>query len=283
MVGMKPAEAVSLPKWQRKPFQFDLVERNEELRRQGMEMKPVSTGTTLAALVYKDGVVLGADTRSSAGTVVADKHCMKIHPICPNMYALGCGTAGDCQHVTLMVHHAMELQRFHTGREARFDHAETLLKRHLFKYQGHVSAGIILGGVDVTGAWLSAVSPYGCALRYPFVADGSGSLAAIAVLEAKYNDDLTEEQAKALILEAVTAGTLADNGSGGEVDLCVVKKVDGVTKVDYRKPYVVVNERKKKPAPVHLPKHAAPIISERMEMLVMEEVGADGAAMDVDK
>ena len=39
------------------------------------------TGTTILAVVYDGGVVLGADTRSTAGTTVADKNCEKIHYI----------------------------------------------------------------------------------------------------------------------------------------------------------------------------------------------------------
>lgn len=48
----------------------------------------------------QDGVVLGADTRSTAGTTVADKNCEKIHYIAPNVYCCGAGTAADTENVT---------------------------------------------------------------------------------------------------------------------------------------------------------------------------------------
>lgn len=48
----------------------------------------------------QDGVVLGADTRSTAGTTVADKNCEKIHFIAPNVYCCGAGTAADTENVT---------------------------------------------------------------------------------------------------------------------------------------------------------------------------------------
>ena len=35
--------------------------------------------------VFQDGVVLGADTRATEGTVVADKNCSKIHYIAKNI------------------------------------------------------------------------------------------------------------------------------------------------------------------------------------------------------
>jgi len=39
-------------------------------------------------VVFKDGVVLGADTRATGGDIVADKNCMKIHPLAPNMVSI---------------------------------------------------------------------------------------------------------------------------------------------------------------------------------------------------
>jgi 20S proteasome subunit beta 2 len=54
---------------------------------------------------------------------------------------------------------------------------------------------------------------------------GSGSLAAMAVFERGYEDDLTEEKAKDLVKDAIKAGIFNDLGSGGNVDLCVIRNV----------------------------------------------------------
>ncbi len=48
----------------------------------------------------QDGIVLGADTRSTSGSTVADKNCEKIHYIAPNIYCCGAGTAADTEAVT---------------------------------------------------------------------------------------------------------------------------------------------------------------------------------------
>lgn len=47
--------------------------------------KVVKTGTTIAGVVYKDGVILGGDTRATEDTIVADKYSLKIHYLAPNM------------------------------------------------------------------------------------------------------------------------------------------------------------------------------------------------------
>ena len=51
-------------------------------------------------MTAQDGVILGADTRSTSGNTVADKNCEKIHYIAPNIYCCGAGTAADTENVT---------------------------------------------------------------------------------------------------------------------------------------------------------------------------------------
>ncbi|KAK2830760.1 hypothetical protein Q5P01_018691 [Channa striata] len=51
-------------------FNFENVSRNAAfsgLFKGGEAPKPMKTGTTIAAVVFKDGVVLGADTRATSG------------------------------------------------------------------------------------------------------------------------------------------------------------------------------------------------------------------------
>ena len=38
------------------------------------------------------------------------------------------------------------------------------------RYQGHVSAALVLGGVDCTGSYLHTVYPHGIAIRRPVLA-----------------------------------------------------------------------------------------------------------------
>lgn len=47
--------------------------------------KATKTGTTIVGVIFKDGVVLGADTRATDDTTVADKNCEKIHYLNKNM------------------------------------------------------------------------------------------------------------------------------------------------------------------------------------------------------
>jgi len=64
---------------------------------------------------------------------------------------------------------------------------------------------------------------------YPYLTLGSGSLAAMSVIESKYKENMSEEEARQLVVEAIEAGIYYDLGSGSSVDVCVIKK----NKVDY--------------------------------------------------
>jgi len=223
------------------------------------EPKATKTGTTICGIVFKDGVILGADTRATAGTIVADKNCAKIHYLSPNMYCCGAGTAADTEFVTNTLASQLELLRFNTARQSRVSTAVTRLTTHLHRYQGHIGAALILGGVDVKGPQLVMISPYGNCSYLPYCAMGSGSLAAIGILEAKYKDDISLEEGKALVIEAVEAGIVHDEGSGSNVDICVInaKGVDFFRnlKTDYKRVF-------KNPDGYQFPKGTTPILRE---------------------
>lgn len=73
--------------------------------------------------------------------------------------------------------------RLNTGREVHVQTANTLLKRMLFRYQGYVSAALVLGGVDNRGPHIYSIHPHGSTDKLPYTTMGSGSLAAMAVFE----------------------------------------------------------------------------------------------------
>lgn len=183
---------------------------------------------TLSLSRSQGGVVLGADTRSTAGSTVADKNCEKIHYLAPQIYCCGAGTAADTEHTTAQVARSLELHRFETGRPSRVISAHTLLRTHLYKHQGHIGAALVLGGWDPTGAHLFSVYPHGSTDALPFATMGSGSLAAMGVFEDSFSEGMTREEAEALVTRAILSGITNDLGSGSNVDLCTIDQSGAV-------------------------------------------------------
>ncbi|KAI9474651.1 proteasome core particle subunit beta 2 [Coemansia sp. RSA 989] len=221
-------------------FKFDNAKRNQLLSDKGyMVPTATKTGTTIVGLIYKDGVVLGADTRATNGPIVADKNCRKIHYLAPNMYCCGAGTAADTDFTTNMISSQLALHSLNTGRDARVVTAMTMLKQYLFRYQGHIGAALVLGGYDVTGPHLFTIYPHGSTDKLPYVTMGSGSLAAMSVFESSWRPDLSREEAVEMVKDAIEAGIFNDLGSGSNVDVCVITKDN----VEYIRGHSQPNER----------------------------------------
>lgn len=276
---------------QRGGFNFDNVQRNGLILNNNggggggaaalsrMPKQPLKTGTTIAGVLFDGGVVLGADTRATDGTTVADKNCEKIHYIASNMYCCGAGTAADTESTTALISSQLELHRQATERErVPVVAAVSLLKNMLFRYQGHVSAALVLGGVDeLSGPSLYTVFPHGSVDRLPYVTMGSGSLAAMAVFESGWREGLDEEQAKKLVCDGISAGIWNDLGSGSNVDLCVIK--DGGGTVEYLRGFRTENERMfRRPGGYAFAKGTTPVLAEDFRKFVdVREVHAPKA------
>lgn len=61
----------------------------------------------------------------------------------------------------------------------------------IFRYHGYVGAALILGGVDLSGPSLYTIYPHGSIDSLPYVTMGSGCLAAMAVFERGWKEDLS--------------------------------------------------------------------------------------------
>lgn len=91
---------------------------------------------------------------------------------------------------TQMISSQLELHRLNTNRTVPVVTASKMLSQMLFRYQGHIGAALVLGGVDHMGPHLYAVAPHGSCLPNEYTTMGSGSLAAMAVFESKYRPNM---------------------------------------------------------------------------------------------
>jgi len=206
-------------------FDFSNSIRNVALSSLGLKPPTLtSTGTTIVAVVTKDAVIMGADSRATSGNIISDKHCKKVHFLTESIRACGAGTAADLGQVSRMLSSNLRLQELNTGRKARVVTAVKMAKQHLFQYQGYISAYLLIGGVDSTGPHLYDVSANGTDIHLPFACDGSGSYCAIAVMERDYKLGMSIEEGKDLVRRSLEAGMHGDNMSGNSYNLVTITK-----------------------------------------------------------
>lgn len=219
------------------------------------------TGTTICGLIYEDGVILGSDTRAtmedaSGGRTLIDPDCSKINKLSSHIYCCGAGSAADMKRLSRLV----EISLDNLSREPPVICPVTMLKRAMYKFQRHVTCAFIIGGVDATGPHLFTVFQ-GSSHSHKFCAKGSGLQPTTGILEAGWKENLSEQDAIDLMVDAVTAGILYDLGSGSKVDVTIIR-TDG--EVIEHKPYKVVGERGPKHVPNEIPVGTTKVLSTRV-------------------
>ena len=77
--------------------------RSQDNRYEEYIAEHIRKGTTTCALTCKEGVVLAADTRASAGFFIADRHVMKIQRVDSHLGMTIAGGVADAQNLVDIV------------------------------------------------------------------------------------------------------------------------------------------------------------------------------------
>ncbi|XP_041673715.1 proteasome subunit beta type-7 isoform X2 [Drosophila eugracilis] len=189
-----------------------------------LEPNRISTGTTIAAMIFDGGVVIGAESRAINAHIIPSSNSRKIYELQPNIFAGGAGVAQDACALMEVTHAQLELHSMNTGdRMVPVCCANQTVRQLLYRFSGNMQVNVIIGGVDGTGTHLFCTRFDGTADSCPFSALGSGHLAAMGILESRWTEYLDEEDARSVIADAVAAGMENDLNSGGRVTLCVIR------------------------------------------------------------
>jgi len=275
-VAKQPESYIDVIQQSRGGFNFDNAVRNKMMAdKMGMKMTATKSGTTICGCIVDGAVILAADTRATNGPMVADKNCDKLHKMADYIYCAGAGTAADLEHTTELMASQLTLHKLATGMQTRVCTVVRRLSQLLYRYQGHIGCALVLGGVDITGPHLYQIYPHGSTDKLPFTAMGSGSLAAMSVLESKYKDGLTIEEGKQLVADAIRAGIFNDLGSGGNVDVVVLKR----NAVEYFRGFDKPNERKFRAQYKSFQKGTTPITGEEFKKYVQVTDGDGDVVM----
>jgi len=188
----------------------------------------VSTGTTLVAVEFDGGVVLGADSRTSMGTWVANRVTDKLTPVTDKIFCCRSGSAADTQAVTDVVKYKLAFFEVEMGRPATVKDAAMAFKEIAYEYRDSLMAGLIVAGHDdVEGGSVYCVPIGGMCVRQPMTIGGSGSTYLYGMMDDQYKPKMTQKACEQLVLKAVTQAIRRDGSSGGCARLAIITK-DGV-------------------------------------------------------
>ncbi|MBR9681287.1 MAG: proteasome subunit beta [Candidatus Altiarchaeota archaeon] len=188
--------------------------------------KKLKTGTTTLGIVYKDGVLLAADTQSTAGYVESRME-RKIHQITDSIALTTAGVVGDIQAILRFLKSEAKLYQMNNG---------GLTAKGLVTLLSNVLHGnrmfpfitsILIGGFNGKSE-LFAVDPFGgVGSGEKFFVTGSGGPLAMGVLESTYSDNMTEKEAAKLAIRAVSTAQERDIYSGGKKIIVAVIDKNG--------------------------------------------------------
>ncbi|MEU8542804.1 proteasome subunit beta [Streptomyces sp. NPDC048717] len=179
-------------------------------------------GTTIVAATFPGGVVLAGDRRATMGNMIAQRDIEKVFPA-DEYSAVGiAGTAGLA--VEMVKLFQLELEHFEKvegttlSLEGKANRLSTMIRGNLgMAMQGLAVVPLFAGwdegrekgrifSYDVTG---------GRSEEHGYAATGSGSIFARGSMKKLYREDLTEEQATTLVVQALYDAADDDSATGG--------------------------------------------------------------------
>ena len=182
-------------------------------------------GATTIGLAFSDGVILASEKRVSYGTLIMSKTGKKVFRIADRIAAACAGLVSDMQVLVREVEAYAKLFEFDTKRPIPVKSAAKVMSNVLFSRRLiPLITQTIIGGMDDDGPSIYVLDVLGSVLPDNYAAVGSGAQIATGVLEDGYNEDISQQDARELVLRAIKSAVSRDVMSGDGVDFMTITK-----------------------------------------------------------
>lgn len=180
-------------------------------------------GTTTVGIKVKDGVVLCADMRASAGYFIANNNTMKIQKIDDHAAMTIAGGVADAQNITDILRYHAGIYKVNKDEPIPIKSLTRLTSLIFHQNRGYpFIADILVGGYDKNGPSLYNIDMFGSAEEKTYVTTGSGSPVAYGILENEYVNSMNVEDAKKIALRAVQAAITRNIGTGDGINISII-------------------------------------------------------------
>eukprot|EP00428_Durinskia_dybowskii_P060635 CAMPEP_0170381684 /NCGR_PEP_ID=MMETSP0117_2-20130122/14540_1 /TAXON_ID=400756 /ORGANISM="Durinskia baltica, Strain CSIRO CS-38" /LENGTH=214 /DNA_ID=CAMNT_0010637271 /DNA_START=74 /DNA_END=718 /DNA_ORIENTATION=+ len=189
----------------------------------GLRDGEMSSGTTIMAVTFDGGVVLGADSRTSTGSYVANRVSDKIVPIHDYVWACRSGSAADTQAVSDYVKYYINSHSTELNRLPRVKTCANLMRKICYNNKDRMMAGMICGGWDpYEGGQVYEIPLGGTIMQQKFALGGSGSSYIYGLVDSTYKEGMSKEECKTFVKNAISHAMARDGSSGGVIRLVVI-------------------------------------------------------------
>jgi proteasome beta subunit len=186
----------------------------------------IKKGTTTCGLTCKDGIVLAADTRASAGFFIADRHVMKIQKVDRHLGMTIAGGVADAQNLVDVMRYNANIYRISNRELMPVSSAARLCSNVLFnqRYFPYYVQIILAGYDNKEGGQIYNIDLFGSLTSEKFISTGSGSPVAYGYLESEYKDALSVNEAYKIAIQAVAAAIRRNSGTGDNINAVIIDK-----------------------------------------------------------
>eukprot|EP00483_Globobulimina_turgida_P003731 UN03737 len=190
----------------------------------------VSLGTSIIATTFTGGVVMAADTRTSAGVYVVNRHTDKVKRLTDNIYVCESGSAADTEAIADYVSYYLAHQQMEIDEAPRVKTAAKLVSGFIYPNKDYLLASMLIAGYDkYDGGSIYALALGGSMVKQKWSIAGSGSTYIYGYCDSTWKENMNRNEAVQFCINALTRATFRDGYSGGFVRVCVINK-DGVDK-----------------------------------------------------
>uniref|UniRef100_A0A7S1KMG1 Proteasome subunit beta n=1 Tax=Percolomonas cosmopolitus TaxID=63605 RepID=A0A7S1KMG1_9EUKA len=191
--------------------------------------KAHSMGTSIMAVEFNGGVVVGADSRTTTGSYIANRVSNKLTPVAKRIYCCRSGSAADTQAISDYVSYYLSMHTMELDHLPKVKTAGTLFRKLCYGNRNHLMAGIICAGYDdELGGQVYNIPLGGALVRCPFTIGGSGSSYIYGFCDKYFKENMTEKECKEFVVQALSLAMARDGSSGGIVRLAAITK-EGVS------------------------------------------------------
>jgi len=192
----------------------------------------LKSGTTIIGIVCRDGVIMAADRRSTAGNIVLGKNIQKAVRINDYLVMSGTGNASDIEMQKKVIAAQLRLKELKSKKRPTVRESANLIGMMTYQNIRQPTmipsiVGTLVAGLNDDGtAELYTIEPAGTAMKVEdYDANfGSGMPFVLGLLERQYNSEMSVDEAVELAVESVKSSTQRDIGSGNGIDVFTITK-----------------------------------------------------------
>jgi len=191
----------------------------------------VNLGTSIMAVQFDKGVILGADSRTTSGSYIVNRVTDKLTMVHDTIWCCRSGSAADTQAIADMVHYYLQMYQSRNDESPSTLTAASLFQGVCYSNKDNISAGLIIAGYDHRAGGEIYTIPLGGSLhKQPYAIGGSGSTYIYGYCDSNWREGFTEEEAIGFVKGALSQAIKWDGSSGGVIRM-VVLTADGAKRL----------------------------------------------------